>query len=175
MDERLKQRLTGAVVLVALGVVLIPMLLRGSEPKRAPAPAPFSSGGTESGGGFVSRIVPLRVTEGKAGRGRPTESAPGARPHLSGRARSRVAAGWAVQLGVFANPRNALALRDRLKAKGYSAFVESSVPGPRAVTRVFVGPNARRKVAKTILEDLRRDTGLAGMLVEYPRGSARTR
>ena len=35
-------------------------------------------------------------------------------------------AAWAVQLGTFSNAKNAVSLRDQLKAKGYASFIEST-------------------------------------------------
>jgi len=65
MDERLKQRLVGAVVLVAAAVIFVPMILESPpapderEPATADAGAPPSAADT---GGFSSRIVPLAET-----------------------------------------------------------------------------------------------------------------
>ena len=67
MDRQLKERLTGAVVLVAAAVIVIPMVLSGPPEPEAPeagsgspassATAPSREAG--SGGSFSSRIVPL--------------------------------------------------------------------------------------------------------------------
>jgi hypothetical protein len=46
MDHRLKQRLVGAIVLVALAVIFIPMVLQSPEPVQAPATTlPAAPGG----------------------------------------------------------------------------------------------------------------------------------
>ena len=73
-----------------------------------------------------------------------------------------------VQLGSFANPRNAHALRDRLKAKGYAAFAVSSGAGKDAVTRVYVGPEPERARAEGHVARLLRETRLKGIVVRNP-------
>ena len=79
-------------------------------------------------------------------------------------------AAWAVQLGSFSSRQNAVALRDRLREKGYTAFVESAVGDRGDVTRVFVGPELERDKAVQAIEELRQQTKLKGIVVRYPRG-----
>ena len=78
-------------------------------------------------------------------------------------------AAWAAQLGSFAERRNALVLRNRLRAKGYPAFTQSVVGVEGEVTRVLVGPEASRDRTVATIEALRRDTGLDGFVVRHPR------
>lgn len=73
-----------------------------------------------------------------------------------------------VQLGSFANPRNAYALRDRLKRKGYAALAVSSGTGKDAVTRVYVGPEADRARAEAHVARLLEETRLKGIVVRNP-------
>ena len=79
-------------------------------------------------------------------------------------------AGWAAQLGSFADRRNAVVLRNRLRAKGYAAFTESATNDQGEVTRVLVGPEPTRDRTVSTIESLRRDTGLDAFVVRYPRG-----
>jgi DedD protein len=110
-------------------------------------------------------------------------SAPSARPERTSPAReapkstpkaapppsaSAPRSGWVVQLGSFANPRNAYALRDRLKAKGHAAFAVSSGTGTAAVTRVYVGPEPERDLAQAHVGKLLEETRLKGIVVRYP-------
>ena len=120
-----------------------------------------------------------------AGRSRPAESpAGGARLELapslelspvagtkdkSTGSRLGRGSGWAVQLGSFSNRQNAIALRDRLRAKGYPAFVMSTDNDRGAMTRVFVGPEPERARAAATIEKLERETNLRGMVVRVPR------
>jgi len=65
MDQRVKERVVGAAVLMTAAVIFVPMILSGpppqrtaapSEPAAAPAPAPPPRAAREE---FSSRIVPL--------------------------------------------------------------------------------------------------------------------
>jgi len=194
MDERLKERLVGAAVLVSLAVIFVPMLLGGPDPEMGGAPmgdippAPL--------GEFNSAIVPLgepatplldredkrraaRAAEVAESKGAPpatqtpTHEASAAPPKAKARKpRSRAPAelvGWAVQLGSFSNDRNAKALRDRLRKQGYRAFVESARGAKGVVTRVYVGPELVRKRALAAAKKLQASTRLKGMVVRYPR------
>lgn len=196
MDEQLKQRLVGAAVLVLLAVIFVPMILdRPSERvvriEHPPLP-PRSE--TE----FNSRIIPLSGPETslvEAERKRKTAAvskraepkAPGAEPApvpaepvskkqtiqssppLPEKAPSSDAtAAWAVQLGSFSSAENASALRDKLRQKGYVAFIETAVVDGKEITRVFVGPELSPERAGELVKKLQAETELKGMVVQYP-------
>ena len=212
MEEGLKQRVVGAVVLVTLAVIFIPMLLDFSheaEVAKTALPDP-----PEEDAGFSSRIVPLEETQdlpspaAPEGSGEPvleraagdalesqsvdesSDSPPGADsvadlPEGGDGAEPRdeevtlapreeeersVAPSWAAQLGSFADRRNALVLRNRLRAEGYAAFTESATSDEGEVTRVLVGPEPTRDRTVSTIEALRRDTGMDAFVVRYPRG-----
>ncbi|VFN07767.1 MAG: DedD protein [Candidatus Kentron sp. G] len=75
---------------------------------------------------------------------------------------------WAVQVGSFSEQRNALGLRDRLRAKGYRAFVKSIKADGN--TRVFVGPALRRDDALRAHEKLYSDLNIKGLVIRYSGG-----
>lgn len=79
-------------------------------------------------------------------------------------------AAWAAQLGSFSDRRNALVLRNRLRAKGYAAFLQTATGDQGALTRVLVGPEPTRDRTVSTIEDLRREAGLDAFVVRYPRG-----
>jgi DedD protein len=192
MDQQLKERLVGAVVLACTAVILIPMVLSGrgerpvveDEPAVAPLPADEA--------GFSSRIVPLQQSGGSAPARQtaPPPPAPTRREPVPPPSPPRAAdlaerpdaakpaqpaerivpgrGGWVVQLGSFSNARNAGALRDRLRASGYSAFVQSTTSGGAKVTRVFVGPEPSREAAERVVARLLDETRLKGIVVRNP-------
>lgn len=194
MDERLKQRLVGAAVLTSLAVIFIPMLFDTRPP---PEQEIVSSNIPEKpDGGFSSRIVPLEegapMEEAEAAaqtRAPAPEPAPGSGsragaapqpppappPDASGGAApggsERVGlTAWAVQLGSFSNEQNAVALIDRLRDKGYTAFVEPAKGGKDTLTRVYVGPELERDAAEQIRGKLEKEFKLKGLVVRYPGG-----
>lgn len=235
MEERLKERLVGATVLVLLAVVFVPMLLDVPRKEREGPPAnPIPE---RPRGGFTTKTIPLgeletprldaeierehrRHAQGASAAPRDsagtpaTASASAARDETSPAAAAQDSAaaaqestaaaqestaavqestaapqesaaapqdsaaeaagtapdGWAVQLGSFSVPKNALALRDRLRAKGYTAFIESGFTATGEVSRVFVGPVLDRGRAESSMAKLRREMQLEGIVVRYPGG-----
>jgi DedD protein len=77
-----------------------------------------------------------------------------------------------VQLSTFANAANAVALRDALRGRGFTAFIESATVGGKKVTRVYVGPELVQANATAAQKRLERDLGIRGLVVRYPGGTA---
>ena len=187
MEERLKQRLVGAAVLVALAVIFVPILL---DVRPDPDPPDIGARLPEADeAGFRSGIVPLdepatpildeaaRMGEGAGAGGRGEageEAALAAVPPPAGPADGRADAGdapsaWAVQLGSFSRRENAFVLQNRLLVRGYAAFTESAMGGEGAITRVLVGPETERERAQSIARTLARELGLEGLVVRRSR------
>ena len=164
MDERLKRRLIGAVVLVLAAVVFVPMLLEqgGEVPKQPPRVVP-----TQPPEDTDARVVPLNRNAPVAAPV-PAKPAP-AEEKQAVRTTSAPApaepSGFAVQLASFSKADNARGLRDRLVAGGYTVFVKSS----GSVSRVYVGPQRNRAEAEKMLKKLLADTKLKGIVVNFSR------
>ena len=236
MEERLKQRLVGAVVLVSLAVVFVPILFdlpHGvdretpattiSEIPERPQDQSGSSvsitldlprtqrldaeverersrhaSGTSAGDRRVESDAPARVSvatpseapaaprvsvSGASGNSASASTAAAESPapaavqpsNSSGNRQTTeapvAAAGkWTVQLGSFLKAENASALRKRLRARGYPAFVETGPSARGEVSRVLVGPMPDRGKAKDSAAKLRREMKLEGIVVPYPGG-----
>ena len=216
MEERLKQRLVGAIVLVSLAVVFVPILLDtppevGEGPSGTMIPERprnrFDSGSISldrpetprldaeverehkryaSNVEDASRRKPAgeAVSASASARDPAQAPAPGsdvpsarsgaASPEqpggLPGKKPAAASGGWAVQLGSFLESKNALALRDRLRAGGYPAFIESGTSAQGTISRVFVGPVADRGRAKDSASKLQREMRLEGIVVPYRGG-----
>jgi len=186
-ETNLKVRLVGAIVLVSLAVIFIPMVLDGRE-----------IAGTEVGetnippkpkNGFVSKIIPLTPTlevkpaateklvikKGLSAQKAPTtaekiaktqpESAPKPAPIKIAKAakvekikqttspRAGLSA-WAVQVGNFSSKKNAYALQNKLRKKGFTAFVETIYKKDTPSFRVRVGPELKRELAEALRKKL---------------------
>ena len=201
MDERLKQRLVGAAVLVLVAVIFIPMILDPSSEPSVRIEHPVLP--PESETNFSSRIIPLTepqtpLVEAERRR-QPAPPPPPAEPVEPEEPEATVTAAvkspevkkeappapepapppaapteksaptaWAIQLGSFSSAKNAMALRDRLREKGYVAFIESAKVNGKEITRVFVGPDLARKRAEELVKKLHAETELKGMVVQYP-------
>ncbi|HVB83970.1 MAG TPA: SPOR domain-containing protein [Rhodanobacteraceae bacterium] len=80
-----------------------------------------------------------------------------------------VASGWVVQLGAFGAEKDALALRDRLRAAGFDAYTDhvSGLSG-RLLYRVRVGPQTRHEAALSLRDRIKAQLGLGGIVASYP-------
>lgn len=197
MEPGLRQRLTGAAVLVILAVIFIPMLLdtsvddkqvmSGTNIPQQPADMPAPP--TED---FSSRIVPLEqppepapaletaeaepspgaemVMEGPP----PSDSAatveepPAPVVESEGKAGSVGVTAWVVQLGSFSSEENAEALNQKLRKAGFKAFVEPLKQNNGTLYRVRIGPELKRSDAEAINERLKQELQMEGNIVHYP-------
>ncbi len=87
--------------------------------------------------------------------------AKGPDPALKGKA-------WIVQIGSFSSREKALVLRDRLRDKGYTTYVEPGTDDRgRRFYRVRIGPELLHSRAERLRQRLKRDTGLDGLVMRY--------
>ena len=163
MDTKLKQRLIGGAVLIALAVIFLPMLVHG--------PAPDSGVGDVStrvpdapAGKFETRELQLGPAAGQTALPAPAASAVApaepsaaaneAAAHAPARAAAvpadpDVAAGqWAVSFGAYASTRDADAVLSRLRQAGLEGFKEEAQLNGRQAWRVRVGPYPDRALAE---------------------------
>lgn len=76
--------------------------------------------------------------------------------------------GFAVQLGAFSNAAEATRLRDRARAAGFSAFVESVRTDKGTLSRVRVGPVADRADADRLRAQVASKLGVNGIVRPHP-------
>lgn len=76
--------------------------------------------------------------------------------------------GFAVQLGAFGQAAEANALRDKVRAAGFSAFVERVRTDKGTLNRVRVGPVANRADAENLKAQVASKVGVAGMVRPHP-------
>jgi cell division septation protein DedD len=76
--------------------------------------------------------------------------------------------GFAVQLAAFSQPADATALRDRVRAAGFSAFTESVTTDKGSLTRVRVGPVATRAEADALKTQVKAKVGVDGIVRPHP-------
>ena len=72
---------------------------------------------------------------------------------------------WVVQLGSFSSEQNAWALRDKLRNKGYHAFVERVSEGNKMVIRVRIGPELQRAKAEAVQQKLAKEMKIKGIVM----------
>lgn len=171
MNDGLKQRLVGAVVLVALAVIFVPSLLREQQaepvdtrtqiPERPeiepltfevpqqpeniePAPAPETMFVPDDQNQPVRDDLELgpEVQE-QAEQPRASEENPEPEEEQGVQA-------WVVQVASFSKLETANKLRNRLQEQSYKAYVRSVEIGSGMVSRVYIGPKLDRAEAESI-------------------------
>jgi DedD protein len=176
-----KHRIVGAIVLVALVVIFVPMILSGREPPpelRGTREAPPRAEITET------RVLVTPVTPDEAmppessetvkvvqvpvdNKPAPVEKATAAKKPEPAPAKPtavKIEDGWMVQVGTFSNTQNATRLRDRLKSLGHSVHADSVTVGGKKAMRLRVGPFADRAKADKAQAQIRKETGVAGVV-----------
>jgi len=236
VDNLVKQRVIGAVVLVALAVIFVPMLLEKPEDALGPVGSNLPTWPDQS---VADRIEPLTLPEppveadpaqvvldqppadaaanGDAAMAEAVqqsaqnaadtavsepdpvattpatapstdapvvapEPAPAAEPATAvapspapaaavepaPAAASKPLSGWVVQLAALSKQDNALALRERLRTLGYTAFVEEIKTANGVQYRVRVGPELERANADNLRNRLEEQVKIKGLVMKYP-------
>ena len=175
MDRALKERLVGAVVLVALGVWLIPLFLDGGPEDAAKAPSqgraltlPLPNEAATPKPGVRTKTIEVSqkasntqskepvviakatdkpVKEKSAPPAAPVRQKPVSAPPIN-------EDGWFVQLGSFGSQDNAKRLAKEVDALGWDARVSPFVTGGKTLHRVRVGPSPTRSKAESVAKQL---------------------
>lgn len=90
------------------------------------------------------------------------------RPEASASASSLSRVGFAIQVGAYSLVGDANALRDRLRAAGFSAFVESVQTAKGPLYRVRVGPVTDHPTADQLKAHIATKLGVNGLVRPYP-------
>ena len=128
------------------------------EPEPEPVPAPPSE--------RAARPAPAPrqpVAERQEPPSAPSVAAPATPPPAAA-----AGVGFAVQLGSFSSEASALALRDRVRGQGLSAFVEAVQTDKGRVHRVKVGPVADRAAAEQLKAQAKARLGIDGLVQSHP-------
>ena len=198
MERRLKERLVGAVILVAVVVLVVPEFLQGPKSDvRAPVADASPDSHTYTVDLSVPSATPSAVEAASAPAAlEPSASAPIASLEGAGEpavpvpieAPVRVAAPerrapaapapaplpaeplgvWAVQLGSFASQANADKLARQVKALGFAPYVSGAGSGAQQRFRVRLGPMADRAAAEHTIEKLKAQGQAASLVPPKP-------
>lgn len=157
MDTPLKQRLIGAIVLVALAVIFLPMLVKGPAPDSGVANVPITAPDAPADGQFQTRELPLVApTGGATGLQsgvsttqplQPDAAAP-AEPAAADPSPAVAAGNYAVSFGAYGSQADANAVIAFLKKAQLPGFSEPATINGRQAWRVRVGPYADRAQAE---------------------------
>ncbi|MEQ8515933.1 MAG: SPOR domain-containing protein [Chromatocurvus sp.] len=190
MDTPLKQRLIGALILVALGVVFWPIIFVPPEresPPRAQGipPAPrVDSSALPSPGSEGLRASPepaiaaqdddIDVVMPDA----PPNSAPAAEPQPGPATRDAapevpsldadgIPIAWSLQVATMSSRDNARQLRDELNDTEMKAYIRPLQRGNDTLYRVYVGPKFERRQLESIKQQVDSRYGVESLIARY--------
>lgn len=183
--KRARRRLVGAVALVLLMIILLPMILQDrtakapkqdvvvsipsldqrleSEPVE-PAPIqPVAPAAEVSPPEVAAEIKPV---ETPVTTNQPSPSvavAPKAEP-VKSETKAAASGNYFVQIGVFSDPEKVKQMQEKLSAKGLKSLDELIDTAKGKKTRLRVGPFEAKKDAESAMEKIK-SLGLTGMIV----------
>lgn len=191
-----RHRIVGAIIVVALAVIFIPMILSNREtpadrtdasnlaprdtaveenkvavtklplPESTNAKTDPAPAAAPASDKPAEMTAPTEVKEAKAA-ATPTASAPAKTAAAKIDAKAP-GGGWVVQVGTFSNTANAARLEKKLRAEGQPLLVERiSLEGGKAV-RLRVGPFRERDAALKARDRIHKEVGVKGVVLAYP-------
>ena len=181
MDQGLKQRLVGAIVLIVIAVVFLPMLLRepgdllDTETVEIPKRPKFEvvTSIVKPPAEAEQKILQRLQAERKAYSAEPNTSTENEELSAAEQSASEpttipLKKAWTIQLASFADEANANELVKKLIQDQYRAYREAVKDGEgKTVYRVFVGPDLQNERAQDTLEKLEQQLELKGLLVRF--------
>ncbi|MDU8423935.1 SPOR domain-containing protein [Pseudomonas syringae pv. actinidiae] len=185
LDNVVKQRMVGALVLIAIAVIFLPMLFtREDETRQVQVEAPSAPHAPAAPQVKVDpvpvpepQVLPQEPVPGDADMGSnnqppampiaPAPTAPATAPAVAAPATGVDANGlsisWSVQLASMSNRANADNLQKTLRTQGYNAYIRTA----DGVNRVFVGPLIERAEADRLRDQLDKQQKLKGIVVRF--------
>lgn len=180
LDKGLKQRMVGALVLMALAVIFLPMLLsREDELRHVVVDAPAMPQAPVMPQIEMQPVivpdpqilpdepVPESIEPAATAAQAPAAEAatPGvdATPPAARLDANSLPVSWSVQLASLSSRSGAESLQKTLRTQGYNAYIRS-VDG---MNRVFVGPLVERVEANRLRDQLNRQHKLNGFVVRF--------
>ncbi|MEC8427430.1 MAG: SPOR domain-containing protein [Pseudomonadota bacterium] len=181
MDDGLKQRLIGAVILLGIGVLFVPALFEpGNQrqiditPQVPPAPPieplvlqkPVRNPDIEEpkSSADMYRLVP--TTEEAKEASKPVKVKEGDKKPVVLDDKG-VPQAWVVQVSSYKSEKTAEAFLAKLRKADYRAFSKTLETSKGRVTRVYVGPKINKKLAKELKQELDKKYGLQTLLVRF--------
>jgi DedD protein len=169
LKRRARRRLVGAIALVVLAVVVLPVIL-DQKPRSGPQELTVQIPRQDSGP-FKTRVLPplspppaAPVTSEPAQASPPPPDKPAsaepaakasAKTPEKARPKAKTAEAFVFQLGVFANPDNAKQVRDRATSAGVKSYTEQVKGQQGEQTRVRAGPFSSRGSAEKARDKLK--------------------
>jgi len=165
VDDGIKQRLIGAVVLVALMIIFLPMFFGSGDmepvdilieiPEKPPVPE-FN---------ITQPVKPSDQRKAEVAEETPEQTL----QELVDKEvdNKNLPVSWALQVASFKERSNAEKLRDKLRKSGYKAYIKYRLDVEPKMIRVLVGPVLERAEIDKIKGTITRHHKLEGVVVRY--------
>ena len=184
MDQQLKERLIGAIVLVSFAVIFIPMFFTGTtdsvlkNKENVSIPKELE---------FVSKLKPMTGTATDSNI-KNIEFAPVVEESLAPVVEESLAPvveeipfnqemlknnavgqmNWVVQVGSFSSKDNAEKLNQKVKKAGFRSFVNPITQNNKIMYQVCSGPEYNETDAMNLLKGIKNKMKLNGIIKKYP-------
>ena len=172
MDGKLKQRLTGAIIFTSLAIILLPLLLDGTEEDRASVAANIPAPPKIDLENITVQDVMRKIEQmEKASEARlPKEvldetSYDIATDHMLDK--NQLPVNWSLQLGSFQKEDNATRLRAQLRSQNYRSYILHANANDGETYRVFVGPSSSKETLVQMNQEIEVKLKLKGRIVRY--------
>ncbi len=178
MDQNLKHRLTGAIILVSVAVIFIPVILEGPDNEWAPLSHSIPEAPQMDFKAHLDVPAPIPAPVKPTAVPKPAEPEKTAVPVLASKPAPELAkqvqpatenlSGWYVQVGSFSQELNASGLGKRLELSGYETRLQKTTTKTGYAWRVMVGPGKTRGAAEKLRDRLAKDHQLKGIVINNP-------
>ena len=181
MNQALKQRLVGAVVLLALAIIFLPAVFNGGrqvqmeamaevppapavEPMAIEAPTPVNHAPV------VAATDMYTMEPAKSGAMQKIQNITHAtaKPGLDSKKHPDA---WVLQVGVFSDKARADELKKKLQAKGYRAFTRTltakTAQDKKTVTRVMIGPELEMSTVLKFKTDVDKEYAVKSIVAKF--------
>ena len=181
-EPNIKYRVTGAMVLIALAVIFLPLILDGQKKNQilnSSIPAKPISGEIilvnvedidSTKKNSATENIDNSKDEAVENKNSEAEVIVPTNTKVVEKRRDRPnykSSAFVIQLGSFGSQANASKLVVKLKEAGYKAYLMEGESDGKVIYRVLVGPELKREQAESKLEALNKLSGLKVIIVSY--------
>ncbi|OPX56623.1 DedD protein [Oceanospirillum multiglobuliferum] len=156
MKYGLKHRIIGAVILLSLAVIFLPIILDGGQ--RPALPQTTSAIPAQPPKPEIKVKIPEPIPTPA-----PIVKTPEREQWQAGLTENNTLAAWTLQAATFKDEANALSLRDRLRKVGLKSYVRNR----QTFYVVYVGPVADPQKAEQLKARLKKELGISALMMSY--------
>lgn len=162
MDQELKQRLVGAVVITALAAIFVPMLFddpvdetgkRINELEIPSLPERLEDGQSFTMPGSSEEVINLPVRKQLKVATPESDQVPELKR-------------WYLQVGIFSQEGNALTLRNKLRQQGFATSISKVNSEKGMLYKVKVGPELNKERAEKVKSRLEKMTDIKSFVTQ---------